>query len=77
MEAQQRDYYYYELMEITIIFLGVSPLHGRHFCASGVMHKALWMAKIIYSFKVQYCMFRSQFAHTDREKKDLRDFCIF
>lgn len=75
MEAQQRDYYYYELMEITIIFLGVSPLHGRHYCTSGVMHKARWMAKVIDSFKVW--MFRSQFALTDRDKKDMRDFCIF
>ncbi|KAK4320593.1 hypothetical protein Pmani_008554 [Petrolisthes manimaculis] len=71
---QPRDDYR-ELLELTIIFLGVVLPQGIHFAAPGAMHQALWMAKVIYTFKVW--MFRAQFNLTSPEHKELRELCIF
>ena len=66
---------YCELLEISIVFLGDVPFRGIHFQAPGPMHRARWMAKIIYSMKIW--MFRSQFTLTSNEEHCLRDMCIF
>jgi len=49
-QKQLRDDYR-ELLEISIIFLGDIPSRGIHFQAPGAMHRARWMAKVIYSLK--------------------------
>jgi hypothetical protein len=71
---QTRDDYR-ELLEITLIFLGITPPRGIRFVAPGAMHQARWMSKIIYTFKIW--MFRKQFSLTAREEKGLRELCIF
>jgi hypothetical protein len=43
----QRHDDYRELLEITIIFLGGTPLCGAFIMAPGGLHKARWMAKAI------------------------------
>ena len=50
---------YKELLELVIIFLGGTPARGIHILAPGALHRARWMARIIYAFKLW--MFRSQF----------------
>jgi len=71
---QTRDDYR-ELLEITLIFLGITPPRGIRFVAPGAMHQARWMSKIIYTFKMW--MFRKQFPLSAREEKGLRELCIF
>lgn len=66
---------YRELLEITLIFLGITPPRGIRFMAPGAMHQARWMSKIIYTFKIW--LFRKQFSLTAREEKGLRELCIF
>jgi hypothetical protein len=43
---------YRELLEITLIFLGIAPPRGIHFAQPGAMHQARWMSKVIYTFKL-------------------------
>ena len=43
---------YFELLELTIIFLGAIPPSGIHFCYPGAHHRASWMARVIYSLKM-------------------------
>lgn len=66
---------YRELLELTIIFLGDIPARGIRFAAPGAMHRARWMAKIIYSIKVW--MFRGAFKLTAKEERSLRDLSLF
>jgi len=55
---QPRDDYF-ELLELTIIFLGGTPTHGIHFTFPGAIHRARWMARAIYSIKMW--LFKSQY----------------
>lgn len=66
---------YRELLELTIIFLGEVPVKGVSFKAPAELHRARWMAKVIYSFKIW--MFRGQFRLTASEEKGLKQICIF
>jgi hypothetical protein len=63
MEHSPRDDYR-ELLELVVAFLGGVP-HGRtpvQFMAPGPVHRALWMARAIYAFKIW--MFWDQFQVT-------------
>ena len=71
---QPRDDYR-ELLELAIIFLGGTPRRGVHFTAPGALHRARWMARIIYSFKMW--MFRSQFKLKAGEEKGIFQFLLF
>ena len=71
---QPRDDYR-ELLEITITFLGSTPHRGVHIKAPGALHKARWMAKVIYAIKVW--MFGIQFKLTKTEDIGLRYVAIF
>ena len=73
-KTQPRDDYR-ELLELTLIFLGVTPPRGVKFMAPGAFHQARWLSKAIYSIKIW--LFRNQFSLTIREEKGLRDVCIF
>jgi len=55
---QPRDDYF-ELLELTIIFLGGTPTHGIHFRFPGAIHRARWMARAIYCIKMW--LFKSQY----------------
>ena len=66
-ENQPREDYK-ELLELVVVFLG-GTTHQRniYFRKPGAMHRARWMAKVIYSLKIW--MFHSQFKMTAREIK--------
>jgi hypothetical protein len=66
---------YSELLELVIIFLSGTPSRGIHFRAPGALHRARWMARIIYSFKIW--MFRSQFKLTRVEETGIFQFLLF
>jgi hypothetical protein len=72
--SQPRDDYR-ELLEITIIYLGQSPARGIRFMRPGALHRARWMARVIYAIKI--CLFQSQFKMTQREKSGMKRFAAF
>ncbi len=64
-----------ELLEISLIFLGMMPADKIKFRIPGPMHHARWMSKAIYSLKI--FIFRNEFKLTAREEKSLQDICVF
>ena len=75
LEIQQPRDDYREFLELSVIFLGGAPTRGVRFQIPGAMHRARWMAKVIYAIKVW--LFRSQFKMTASEEKGIRDMAIF
>jgi hypothetical protein len=73
-KKQPRDDYM-EFMELSMIFLGEAPTRGMKFRTPGAMHRARWMAKVIYAIKIW--LFRSQFNMTASEEQGIRDFATF
>jgi hypothetical protein len=73
-QNQPRDDYS-EMLELGLIYLGVTPQSEIRFRAPGAMHQARWMAKVIYTMKIW--MFRSQFKLTAKEEAGLSDICVF
>src|SRR6218665_3403561 len=74
VQFQPRDDYR-ELLQLSLVFLGsVSEAHV-HIRTPGAIHRARWMAKLIYSLKI--FIFRSQFKMTARELSALGEFCVF
>ena len=71
---QPRDDYR-ELLELSHLFLGGELLANVTIHQPGAMHRARWMAKLIYSLKL--FLFRSQFKLTQREHTGLRRFNVF
>jgi hypothetical protein len=74
MGAHPRDDYS-EFLELALIFLGGTPVRGIHFRVPGAMHRARWMAKVIYAIKMW--LFRGQFKITKGELKGIRDVVVF
>ena len=74
-QIQPRDDYR-ELLELVILFLGGVPERGVHIYKPGELHRARFMAKLIYSYKV-YLFRRSNFKLTNAEKRGLSAVCIF
>ena len=73
--AHQRDDYQ-ELLELTLMFLGEVPQRGVSFRKPGAIHRARFMARLIYSLKI--FMFRDTgFSLSKQEAKGLTDFCVF
>ena len=71
----QRDDYR-ELLELTLIFLGGVPTRGVRFRKPGAIHRARFMARLIYALKI--FIFRDAgFKLTKREIQDLGHFCVF
>lgn len=66
---------YREFLELSVIFIGGVPTRGIHFQAPGAMHRARWMAKVIYAIKIW--LFRDQFRLTASEEKGIRDLAVF
>lgn len=66
---------YRELVELCVIFLGGDTEEKLKLRPPGAMHQARWMARAIYSLKI--CLLQSQCRMTAKDKKDLRDVCLF
>lgn len=67
---------YREIAELCLLILGAPPLSGSyHFRAPGAYHRARWMAKVIYCFKIY--LFMEHFKLTTKEQRSLTDFCLF
>jgi len=75
VSSQQPRDDYRELLELTVLFLGDVPPRGVRLVAPGAMHRARWMAKLLYSLKVW--MFKKQFKLTAREETALREMNLF
>ena len=73
LEHQPRDDYK-ELLNLALVFLGAPP-KGIRIIALSAMHRARWMAKLIYCLKIY--LFRSQFILTGREFSGLMEFIVF
>lgn len=72
--VQPRDDYR-ELLELSLIFLGGTPSRGIRFMQPGALHRARWMARVIYAIKL--CLFRSQFHMTKQEEASINRFACF
>lgn len=70
---QPRDDYR-ELLNLAILFLGDTEV-STTIHAPGAYHRARWMAKLIYCFKIY--LFRSQFKLTAKELSGLKQFNLF
>jgi hypothetical protein len=75
-EFQPRDDYR-ELLTLSLLFLGVQTAEHKpiKIRAPGAVHRARWMAKIIYSLKIY--LFRSQFNLKKKELTALRELNVF
>ena len=73
-EAQPRNDYN-ELLELSIIFVGGIPPKGVHFAKPGAIHRARFMARLIYALKI--FVFRHQFNLTSSEFTGIKQLCIF
>jgi hypothetical protein len=71
---QPRDDYK-ELLQLSLLFLGDETAKNFNIRTPGALHRARWMAKLIYSLKMY--LFRSQFKLTKRELSALRVFNVF
>ena len=71
---QPRDDYK-ELLQLSLLFLNHPQPEGQQIIAPGAVHRARWMAKIIYCLKIY--LFRSQFELTAGELRGLREFNVF
>lgn len=72
-KSQPRDDYL-ELIELALIMLG-EPVGKIHWQSPGPVHRARWMAKLIYAFKIY--LFREQTAFTAIEISQLERFVLF
>ena len=74
-QAPQARDDYQEFLNLSIIFLGGIPHNEIKIRAPGAIHRARWMAKVLYSIKIW--LFRNQFKLKKTEEVGIRDFCIF
>jgi len=75
LEAVQPRDDYREFLELSVIFLGDVPDRGIRFQAPGAMHRARWMAKVIYAIKMW--LFCGQLKMTVTEKRGFRDLATY
>ncbi|ESN95853.1 hypothetical protein HELRODRAFT_179046 [Helobdella robusta] len=66
---------YRELLELLLILLGETPPRGARVLQPGALHRARWMARLIYAFKLY--MYRHQFLLTRVEEKGICRFIVF
>ena len=79
-EKQQPRDDYKELLDLTLVFLGGKKL--KNFRRPGALHKARWMAKLIYALKIclmekSISKLKSGTVTTKPQMRKLRDFVIF
>ena len=68
LEVEQAQDDYREFLELSIIFLGDVPARGIRFQLPGAMHRARWMANVIYAIKMW--LFRRKFKMTASEERE-------
>lgn len=67
---------YRELLELSLVFLGGVPSRGVTFMKPGAIHRARFMAWLMYALKI--FIFRDAgFKLTNRERDGLGNFCVF
>ena len=67
---------YRELLELTLLFMGGVPQRGLFFRKPGAIHRARFMARLIYALKI--FLFRDAgFKLTKQEIQGLEKFCVF
>ncbi|ESN93261.1 hypothetical protein HELRODRAFT_181206 [Helobdella robusta] len=66
---------YRELLKLSLILLGETPPRGVRVLQPGALHRARWMARLIYVFKLY--MYRHQFLLTRVEEKGICRFIVF
>lgn len=66
---------YLELLELTLIYFGVTPPNGIKLKAPGAFSNARWMSKAIYVLKIY--LFRHQFEISPQTLKACKTFCSF
>jgi hypothetical protein len=76
LEKDQARDDYRELVELTLVCLGIQP-YGKPYTFKypGAYHRARWMAKILYSIKIY--LFRRQFLLQKGPEMKLKKLCIF
>ena len=74
MNHQREDYR--ELLELASIFMGEVPVRGLNFRKPGAIHRARFMARLLYSLKI-YIFRDSGFKMSHHELRGLGDFCVF
>ena len=52
LEQKQQSNDYKEFLQLAVIFLGGSPTRGMHIQAPGAIHRARWMARVLYCYKI-------------------------
>ena len=75
LQTEQPRDDYREFLELAVIFLGDVPERGVRLQMPGAMHRARWMARVIYSIKMW--LFRSQFSMTASEERAISDGATF
>lgn len=69
---------YQKLLILVIILLGGIPLSGIHFRAPAGLHRARWMARLLYRLKIfifgRILADGGQFKLTAKEEHGLREF---
>lgn len=75
LQSKQPRDDYREFLELSILFLGDVPVRGVRFQVPGAMHRARWMAKVIYAIKMW--LFRGQFKMTPSEERGIREVATF
>ena len=68
---------YRELLELSIIVLGGQPKRGIRITRPGALHRARWMAKIIYAVKVFLFRDQDKFQLTQAELSRIKRFVEF
>lgn len=68
---------YQELLELAIVILGGQPKRGVCINRPGALHRARWMAKIIYAFKLYLFRDPTQFRLTATEESGIKKFIEF
>src|ERR1700759_186825 len=63
------------MLELSLIILGKTPRRGIRIMRPGAMHRARWMARVIYSMKL--LLFRQQFKLKQTEETGLTRFVMF
>jgi hypothetical protein len=74
MSHQREDYQ--ELLELALLFIGGVPSRGLVFKKPGAIHRARFMARLIYALKIFLCR-NAGFKLTNHELRGLGDFCVF
>ena len=66
---------YQELLSLTVIYLGGTSCKNYKFNKPGALHRARWMARVIYALKI--CLFHKQMKLTKSEINGMQRFVLY